>query len=482
MNYVKNTQYIMYILIVYYFLPHILVGSIRITAQIRNITGGSDVVQNMGRAFTPNNISEFQLTGGYHSCYYVSMNISGVQLSISVDSGSTDLAVAGVGLNNYSSSTGGVTFVMPNNAPSVSGFYADGSWWKGFGLQSTVSLSNSHITASNAPFSVITSQSTNPIFVKGTGNPNQNGLLGVAYHPLSQLSFSPPTVMDAWYAQGSIKNNEIAFHACPYSQMADAYIDFGNDSPSYDCNPSGLPIAWALCPSKSYFTMDIRNISVSNQQVILPSNFQTTDPSLIGGKYKAWSFIDSCSSLIHVPAVVNTALKNAIISSGALSNQLSSTVVNNLLSGTYAYSITPYINWTALPTLSFDIVSDQTDGTLSKVFTVTLSGQQYLQCDQNAYCTYLVGTGSDAYATLGIPVFSNLHITLDRTNGRVGFAPGCGCSTSANSYPNVYFSNTTIVRTWDPNSPFPNAARPRLNKPNLVMLLVALIHLGFWIL
>ncbi|KAJ1339205.1 hypothetical protein BSLG_006343 [Batrachochytrium salamandrivorans] len=381
--YIKGV--VLFILALCVYITPRFVAAVRVPSYLNNFTGVVNPTNSSFKAFSASSFGGVALTGGYQSCYFVSMNIAGIQMSISIDSGSTDMAVAGAGLNNYNDAAGVLSISKLPNSPTSSGHYADGSWWAGFGIQSNVSLNGSTISAKNAPLVVMTAQSTFPIFVK-------------------------------------------------------------------ECNPSGAPIAWALSPSRSYFTMDVRNISVNDQMIILPKTFQTTDSGLIGGDIKAWSFIDSCSTLIHVPAVVNTALKQAIVASGALSSALTPTIVENLLSGTYAYSISSYINWTALPTLSFDIVSDQSVGGFSKILTIVLGGHQYLQCDQNTYCTYLVSGDTEGYATLGIPVFSNLLVTLDRTNGRVGFSPGCGCTTGQSPYPQVSLRNTTIKRTWDPST------------------------------
>ncbi|KAH6582176.1 hypothetical protein BASA60_002083 [Batrachochytrium salamandrivorans] len=475
--YIKGV--VLFILALCVYITPRFVAAVRVPSYLNNFTGVVNPTNSSFKAFSASSFGGVALTGGYQSCYFVSMNIAGIQMSISIDSGSTDMAVAGAGLNNYNDAAGVLSISKLPNSPTSSGHYADGSWWAGFGIQSNVSLNGSTISAKNAPLVVMTAQSTFPIFVKGTGTPNQQGLMGIAYPSLSQFSFSPPTVVDAWYAQKTISKNEIAFHACPYDRIAEAYIDFGNDSPSIECNPSGAPIAWALSPSRSYFTMDVRNISVNDQMIILPKTFQTTDSGLIGGDIKAWSFIDSCSTLIHVPAVVNTALKQAIVASGALSSALTPTIVENLLSGTYAYSISSYINWTALPTLSFDIVSDQSVGGFSKILTIVLGGHQYLQCDQNTYCTYLVSGDTEGYATLGIPVFSNLLVTLDRTNGRVGFSPGCGCTTGQSPYPQVSLRNTTIKRTWDPSTPSPNAAYSKATHSTSVILFVSMANVLF---
>nr|KAJ3419101.1 hypothetical protein HK105_007402 [Polyrhizophydium stewartii] len=346
-----------------------------------------DQGQSRQRTATPNGLGEVLLAGGYRTCFYVNLTVQGTQVSVSVDAGSTDTAVGSAGLNNYDATAGGVSIARPSSAQTVTDTYADGSWWTGYGVQTSVGLPGARVSANNAPVAVITSQSTSPVFVTGSGSPPAQGLMGLAYAPLSSFRFSPASVVDAWVASGTMAKDEIAMHACPYTQMSDAYIDFGNDVPSTECNPTGAPLAWAKCPTKSYFTLDVRNVSVNGQIVALPSTFQTTDSHVIGGSSKAWSIIDSCSTMLRVPSTVNSALQNAVRASGGLPSYMTSSQVSGLLSASYAYTIGSGINWAALPTLSFDLVSDQIDANgLNKVLTLTLTGRQYLQCDENRFC------------------------------------------------------------------------------------------------
>ncbi|KAI8918073.1 aspartic peptidase domain-containing protein [Entophlyctis helioformis] len=428
----------------------IFASAARVSATHENLTdpqAAGSLFKNKAAAL--NGIGEVALTGGYWTCFHIDLTIQGTILSVSVDAGSTDLAVGTIGLSNYDASAGGLVSAPPANAPQASGAYGDGSWWSGYGTQTTIGVTGTSILANNAPLAVITDQSADPIFVKGAGSPNQQGLLGIGYPMLSQFSFVPETVVDAWHASGTLRKNEVAFHACPYNQIQDSYIDFGNDDPTYECNPSGVPIAWAKCPVKSYFTLDIRNISVSGKQVTLPSQFQTIEPRLYGGNVKAWSIIDSCSSLLRIPTVVNNALKAAVKSSGAMPTAMTSTQVDSFLAATTSYTISTLLKWNKLPNITFDIVSDEMVNGTSRVFSIVLGGRQYIQCDNDGYCAYLVTGGTETYATLGIPVFSNLHIVFDRTNARVGFAPGCGCTTATDGYPKIQWkaSTTTAATT-----------------------------------
>ncbi|KAI8918072.1 aspartic peptidase domain-containing protein [Entophlyctis helioformis] len=386
----------------------IFASAARVSATHENLTdpqAAGSLFKNKAAAL--NGIGEVALTGGYWTCFHIDLTIQGTILSVSVDAGSTDLAVGTIGLSNYDASAGGLVSAPPANAPQASGAYGDGSWWSGYGTQTTIGVTGTSILANNAPLAVITDQSADPIFVKGAGSPNQQGLLGIGYPMLSQFSFVPETVVDAWHASGTLRKNEVAFHACPYNQIQDSYIDFGNDDPTYECNPSGVPIAWAKCPVKSYFTLDIRNISVSGKQVTLPSQFQTIEPRLYGGNVKA------C-----------------------------------FLAATTSYTISTLLKWNKLPNITFDIVSDEMVNGTSRVFSIVLGGRQYIQCDNDGYCAYLVTGGTETYATLGIPVFSNLHIVFDRTNARVGFAPGCGCTTATDGYPKIQWNGTTVTADW----------------------------------
>ncbi|KAJ8327011.1 hypothetical protein QVD99_005121 [Batrachochytrium dendrobatidis] len=372
------------------------------------------------------------LPGGISTCYIVNLDIQGITFSVMIDSGSTDLTIPLAGLNNYSGPT--INTPRPPGGSNLTGAYGDQSGWIGYGFQGTARVTGTNITTSNAPVIGMFQQTTNPIYT--TGDVTQ-GLLGIAYPSLASYRVTPSTVIDAWVASGTMPKNEIAFHACPYSMINQSYVDFGNTDPSYKCSSNGVPVVWAYSPARTYFTLDIRAISVNSVPVTLPSTFQ----NVMG--YNKWSFIDSCTSVIVLPGAVITTLVNAIRSSGGLPSDLaSSSYLSDFLAGNIGVKPAQPFQWSKLPSVSFDITSDQTiSGSQNATFKITLGARQYIQPNVNGYYQMIIQVGSDAYANLGIPFFSNLNVVLDRANARVGFSQGCGCDTATDGYPIIQDAN-----------------------------------------
>ena len=323
------------------------------------------------------------LTGMYSSCFIMSLEIAGTLLNISIDSGSADLAVASVGLARFDSSKGGMTIAEVPGAPSVSVSYGDKSWWSGFPVQSSVSIPGTSISSPNAPFAIITSQSTSPVFVTGSGRFATQGMMGVAYGSLSRIGLSPKTVVDSWYQYGVIQNNMIGFHACPYQYISQAYIDFGYEEPSTECGGTSEPSAWAKSPSNTYYTVDIRSILVGGVALPLPSSFQSQS------SLDYYSLVDSCTSLLLLPSSIVVALRSAIFDSGGLVPAISQNDVTSFLSGRYRFIFGTTPNWSALPTLTFRMVSSQrNDQGTYRLLDITLGPQQYIQIDPDGYCKF----------------------------------------------------------------------------------------------
>jgi hypothetical protein len=201
-----------------------------------------------------------------------------------------------------------------DGASSVTSKYLDGSYWTGFLSYLTVSLTGTNVTSSSgifyylflAPVGVITSQYN---FVQGdlgtsTGGLTTYGLLGLAYKKLDNLNASPSSVVDAWYASGSLTNNWIAFHACPYDVSSSyGYIDFGYDNESNDTDACPKTLLWTYAPvSDTYYTVTIMSIKVSNVSIELSSSWETSQHSIF----------DSCTSLILVPLAAYDTLVDDI--------------------------------------------------------------------------------------------------------------------------------------------------------------------------
>lgn len=219
-----------------------------------------------------------------------------------------------------------------------------------------------------------------------------------------------------------------------------SYVDFGNDDPSYKCSSNGVPVVWAYSPARTYFTIDVRAISIDSVPVTLPQTFQN------GIGYNKWSLVDSCTSVMILPGSVITALVNAIQSSGGLPSDLASSPhLSNFLSGSIGIRPVQPFQWSKLPSISFDITSDQIrPGGQNATFKITLGARQYIQPNANGYFAMIARSGGERYANLGIPLFSNLNVVLDRANARVGFSQGCGCDTATDGYPIIQDANGRV--------------------------------------
>ncbi|KAI8918074.1 aspartic peptidase domain-containing protein [Entophlyctis helioformis] len=410
----------------------------RVAAYPRLIQGETASLDNS----TLKNKVSVRLQGGFLTCFMIDLVVKGETLRAMVDSGSTDTIVPLLGINNYTGPT--VNQRKPADSNITSSTFSDGSRWVGFGAKTTVSLAGTSVSADNAPFIGVTSQSTDPLLFHSP----LEGLIGIAYDSLSSYKTSEgiQSVLGAWYLSGAMANDEIAFHGCPYSHVEDSYIDIGNTEPSTKCNPTGQPNVWAASPVQDFYTVDIRAIYIDGKPIPLPAGFQ--DPR---GSYP-WSLVDSCTSAIFIPENVHTALISAIKASGGLPSEVaSSSVVDSFLNAGVSLRPKNDFDWAKMPTISFDFLTEAAfkaggHGT----FRITLGPRQYLQRDVNGFYTFLAlpNTQYDSdFVLFGVPLFTNLNIVLDRHRGRVGFSMGCGCDAAKQEYPSIQAESGEV---WKP--------------------------------
>ncbi|KAH6564037.1 hypothetical protein BASA62_008159 [Batrachochytrium salamandrivorans] len=362
-----------------------------------------------------------RIAGGFLGCYTMDVDVQGVHLKLMIDTGSSDTTVAVSGLNQYSGPT--VPLERPAGAKSLSAKYSDKSGWTGFGTIAQIGLPGTNIYANNAPVVGMAKQTTNPPFSTGKDN---NGLLGLSYSSRAIYISDPPSVMDAWLEAGVIEKNEILVHGCPYDLAHQSYIDIGNTSPSHSCGSSGTPLAWAKSPRLGEYTVDIKSVYVGSQEVSLPKNFQKGDDD--------WSYVDTCTPLLNVPKPVASALFEAIIQSGGLPAGLTTHEINEFTSGEKALPKAKRIDWSLLPSLTFEIAAT---GGRGKTFKIMLGPHQYIQPDLNGDNVMIVISSFSEYIVLGVAFHSSLDILHDRKNGKVGFSLGCGCESSPDGYPKI---------------------------------------------
>ena len=366
-----------------------------------------------------------KLLGNVQTCFSVPLSVEGKTFNALVDTGSTDFAVPNAGINNYY----GPTLNMPQTDFQYHAIYGSGSW-TGYLHRGVVSL-NPTITAPNAPYFAVSSQSN--IFDGVTSQ----GLLGVAYDSLALTPTGPRSVMDAWIQVGALAKNEISFHACPLSLQSEGYVDFGNEDPSFTCNPSGTSYVWAYSPSVNYYTINIVGIKVGGSTVNLPKNFQKY--GLADGS-QSWSLVDSCTSVLLLPKNIVQSIIAAIVSSGGIPSSWSQQFLTQFFN-IQVLAINPDFKWDLFPTISIQI---QTAANSGETFEIVLSAREYIQEASAGRYQFLVMAGDDARAILGIPVFTGFEIVFDRANTRVGFGLGCGCSTSTVKYPDIIRSSGSV--------------------------------------
>jgi hypothetical protein len=94
---------------------------------------------------------------------------------VQIDTGSTDTAVAHMGIDAYTGPT--LNFTIPSTQTSVRVDYYDTSFWVGYEVVLDVGLVGSTIKAP-AAIAAISLQSTDPVFMDGT---KTQGIMGLAY-------------------------------------------------------------------------------------------------------------------------------------------------------------------------------------------------------------------------------------------------------------------------------------------------------------
>lgn len=366
-----------------------------------------------------------------NSCKYIISCTSKLNdaLTSKIDTGSTDTVLPHNNLNGYTGPT--INYTIPvGKEKTISSTYGDGSFWWGYPVSMDVGLGGTNLNSS-APLSLMTSQSTAPIFASGK---SYQGLMGVAFPALSNSVSAPYSVMDAWVANSVVSTNQIAFHGCPYTLETSSWIDFGNETPYKGCNNDQK--AAVMMPSKTYYNINLAGIAVNGTAQVMPSAFQTGT---------TWSFMDSCTSNIMVPSVTLLTLQTLITNSGAISNLwMSSGYIGSWLNSNIMIPFGPNdLKWELLPNISFTI-NTQASATLSTV-TLTLGPRQYIQANPSGYYTFMIGTWGDQYAVLGLPFFSAYHIVVDRDSGQISFQLGCNCENSPDGYPKISTFGQTIL-------------------------------------
>ncbi|KAJ3110254.1 Beta-secretase 2 [Physocladia obscura] len=338
--------------------------------------------------------------------------------NVMIDTGSSDLVLPGINLNNYKSQE--PSYNYRNNfqyGSDVASGYGDGSTWTGGFFADIVAFGG---IATYALAAIMKHQ--NPSRPVCDGHSTQ-GIFGVAFDPLARTSYSPQTVLTALYQHNLIPENLLAMRGCPLTSTSNSFADFGADDRSLTCvNDSTTPIGWVKITSESYYVVNVVAIFVGGSQLVLDGNWQSD--------FDGGSIVDSCTTLLSLPASIYNSFVSEIIASGALQaagiNDAMITALLYDLNGLYATYFP--VNYSALPKISF--VLEGFDGGLIEL---TLSGYNYMQGDGVGYFFFPVSSSTSSSIIFGGTIFQEYYIVFDRTNARVGFGPGCDCGLASMS-------------------------------------------------
>ncbi|KAI8846841.1 aspartic peptidase domain-containing protein [Chytridium lagenaria] len=300
-----------------------------------------------------------------------------------IDSGSSDLLIPAVGLNDYTGpgyNTEGKTRL---SSTVFRGRFADNSSWVGQYYSDTVTIGGGVATS---PFAVMTEQSTEVLVVDGQ---KSQGLIGIGFDPLSiWQQTTPKTLLSSLLSSRAITRDAVAFRGCPASSSLSSLMDLGiEDLPSLSC-PNSV-IHWANVPE-----------------------------ALI-----------TLTTLI-LPGFVFQRVYDAIMQSGLLQQILSARQLELMMSMNFGYNIADTFPYDRLPVIQVTLESK----TPGQKLTLSLTGRTYFQADNEGFVFFMARNGGTQYTNiiLGAVVFDTFMIVLDRENRRVGFAPGCECRNVAN--------------------------------------------------
>ncbi|OAJ45143.1 hypothetical protein BDEG_28304 [Batrachochytrium dendrobatidis JEL423] len=331
--------------------------------------------------------------------------------------------------------------LTPQHTPSGEPVTIDykGDEYSGVSSNAVVTIPGTSITDINLPVVAVQKQSPDLVGI----NPNLDGVFGFAYSSLSK-HHPQTTAMDVLYNGGVIPNNEIGLQLCPYEMTSNSFINIGNTDVTAKCGTDGTSVAWVQSPSDDQFTVNIKSILVNDEPVDLPEEFQKT---IMENGRILYSSVETCFLHMRFPEVVVAALVDAILDSGAItvninifSDKLGKVMVKKIFSQNYAMLESGFdIDWGKLPTLSITMFAQNpvTDANRNSVVTIKLGPKDYIQRVDSKNFRFAIKAGSNDKAVLGIPFMTQLGLTFDLQNKRIGFGAVCGCKVSTSKYPTI---------------------------------------------
>ncbi|KAK6098492.1 hypothetical protein MT418_8433 [Batrachochytrium dendrobatidis] len=313
--------------------------------------------------------------------------------------------------------------------------------YKGVTSTAAVTIPGTAITGINLPVLAVEKQSADSVGI----DPDFDGVFGIGHFSLSK-HHSPITAMDSLYSNNVIPNNEIGIQLCPSDLFEQSFINIGNTEITAKCGTDGRSVAWVNSPTNDHHTVNIKSILVNDEQVDLPEEFQKT----VKDGHILYSHVETCSKYMHFPQTVVTALVNAIVDSGAITiwdaksrRKLNPEEIDDIFWKHRLMSESNFnIDWRKLPTFTIVMYAQTpvTDDNRDSVVKIKLGPKDYIQkVNLGKFKRYLfaVKVGSNDKAILGIPFMTQLELTFDLQNTRIGFGPGCGCETASNRYPTI---------------------------------------------
>ncbi|KAJ8327850.1 hypothetical protein O5D80_003247 [Batrachochytrium dendrobatidis] len=379
-------------------------------------------------------------------CFTIKSNVNGINLNLLVESEALGIIVP---LPSSSDDVGLAIQSVSSGEPFIIK-YRD-KQYKGVTSTATVTIPGTRITDIKLPVIAVEKQSADIVGI----SPNLDGIFGFAYSSLSNQHSRVPA-MDALHTSDVIPNNEVGLQLCPYDMISNSFINIGNTDITAKCGTDGRSVAWVQSPTTDRHTVNIKSILVNGKPVELPVEFQKKEEN---GR-TLYSVIQTCCIFMHFPKVVVTALVKAIVGSNAITvkktksehkRKLTPEEIEKIFWEHHAMPKSNlHINWNKLPSLTITMFSQTpvTDDNSNSVVEITLGPKDYIQRYDSENFWFTVEAGSNNKAVLGIPFMTQLTVTFDRQNKRIGFAPGCGCETATDGYPTISNGDQVL---WSPS-------------------------------
>jgi hypothetical protein len=339
--------------------------------------------------------------------YTTQVTIGDQIFALSIDTGSTTLAVAGT-------SCTGCTGVSPLYTPSqsatptgnsASSTYADGSGWSGPVYSDTVGLGNGSSSVSLDLVKITRARS----FFDGTND--YQGILGLG--PQGNAEPNTTGYIPAIVTAGL--DNNFAFELCDNTgaNAGTMWLGGGGGATAVQHTPL-VPID----NNNPFYSINVDAMSLGSTSIVTNASSTFQQPVL-----------DTGTSLFYVPTSVFEAFEDALQSSAefkavfgsntiATSGQNAGCVTDSSVTDSQVESGLPLIVL-SLP----NVTSGQPDVTIQ---ASALDTYLYSQ-GSGQYCLAIQDGGTQDPSTFGDAFMQAFHIDIDVTNGRVGFAQPTTC-------------------------------------------------------